>query len=218
MKNVAIFLSVLVLSIMIYSCKKEKNAESTTYPNYVRFNAGSYWIYRQFVVDSSGNATPTNYYDSCFVEKDTLINGQTFFKYYRPVPYNTPYESGYMYLRDSLHYIVGPNGFILFSSQDFQTIFDSHYYIIPDSPNDTMCHVITKMEDKNVPVSTPAGTFITSDYRKTYTMYPKWAIAGNPRYIHTRYAVNIGIVTETFPFFTADPNYIERRLLRYHIN
>jgi hypothetical protein len=73
------------------------------------------------------------------------------------------------------------------------------------------------MADKDSSIVTPAGTFLTSNIQETYNMYPKWSYAGNPRYINKRYSEEIGIVVETLPFSISNPNYIERRLVRYHI-
>jgi len=74
------------------------------------------------------------------------------------------------------------------------------------------------MADKNLTMTTLAGTFTTSNANEIYSMYPNWTFAGNPRNKHTRYAENIGIVIEALPFFASSPNYIERRLVRYHLN
>lgn len=49
-------------------------------------------------------------------------------------------------------------------------------------------------------------------------MYPKWSSKGNLRHVDTRYAENVGIVSETLPFFVNNPNYIQRRLVRYKLN
>lgn len=218
MKYLAIVLLSLTFGIFMFSCKKEKETEKSippvTYPNYSKFNVGSYWIYQQFKVDSLGNAIPTNVFDSCFVEKDTLINGQSYVKTYWPTQFWPHYP--FIIVRDSLHYIVSSNGAILFSSQDFHTVFSMDYSIIPDF--DTLYQVITKMEDKDISVVTPAGTFVTSDYRKTFNYYPGLDFNGKHRIMHKRYAENVGVITETLLFYTSDPTYTERRLVRYHIN
>jgi hypothetical protein len=216
MKVLLIFVSFMTLGIIMYSCKHDKAAEPATpvvYPNFSKFKAGSYWVYQRFTVDSSGNATATNVYDSCYVEKDTIINNKSYVKMYHPNPYNPYYN--YLIIRDSLHYIVSVSGEILFSSQDFQTVFKTWYVV---TPVDTVCRITAKMTDKDLPVSVPAGTFTTSDYQQTFSMYPMYLFAGNPRYQNTRYAENTGIIIETLPFFVSIPTYTERRLLRYHIN
>jgi hypothetical protein len=216
MKKNVIFLFVLAFSILLFSCKKDKDSAQPTYPHYADFAAGSYWVYQQFIVDSLGNATATNNLDSCFVEKDTIIDGQTYYKYFRPVPYSYS-QTGYGYMRDSLNYIVAPGGFIMFASQDFKTVFYSHYNVLDNANHDTLYYAYTKMEDKDLAITVPAGTFVTSDYRTTYNMYPIWSMAGAKRSVHKRYAENMGVVTETLPFFASDPKYTERRLIRYHV-
>ena len=218
MRKAAIALLLLISTCLIYSCEKDKETDKrippVTYPNFSKFNVGSYWVYQQFRVDSMGNATPTNDFDSCYVEKDTLINGFSYVKTYRPTQFwpNIPYTI----VRDSLHYIVTTGGKVVFSSQDFQTVFYSYYSVLDNG--DTMYHATNTMEDKDLSVTTPAGTFITSNFRRTVTYYPPFDYNGKHRYMHMRYAENIGIVIESLPFFSADPNYTERRLVRYHIN
>jgi hypothetical protein len=218
MKKNLFLLSLLTLSIMTYSCKKDKDKETTpttvTYPNYSQLKVGNYWIYQEFAIDSLGNASPQAVYDSCYIEKDTLINGQIYFKMYKPPVYIYSYR--YIFLRDSLHYIITKSGDKIFSSQDFETIFNSGYQILP--PSDTISRYEMKMTNKNMTTITPAGTFLTSDYQETYYMYPNYSQGGNIRYKHTRYAENIGIVTEPLLYFVSNPNYTERRLVRYHLN
>src|SRR5688500_17959960 len=85
-----IFSFLLLLSLTVSSCKKEKEISpppAKTYPDYSALKPGNYWIYERFDVDSNGNATPTGIYDSCYVEKDTQINGRTYMKYVEPHPY-----------------------------------------------------------------------------------------------------------------------------------
>ena len=219
MKKLKFCLSLIVLTVFIFSCKKDKNNTTTltpgtgpAYPNYSQLKVGNYWVYQQYDVDSLGNATPKSNIDSCYVEKDTIINSAIYFKMFRPYLY----PSEYLYLRDSLHYVVDAGGKIVFSSQDFATVFEDYY--ITAGPNDTVAHSIVKMEDPNVLVNVQAGYFTTCDYRLTYNMYPGWSGNGNPRMMHTRYGRNTGIVIETLPVYAANPNYIERRLIRYHLN
>ena len=216
MKKILVCVSFMTLVMMVCSCKKDKETGTTpvTYPNYSQFKVGTYWVYERYFIDSEGHASPMNVFDSCYVQKDTVINNLTYIKMFRPDPYYP--EMSNSFVRDSLHYIVAPGGKILFSSKDFQTVFESKY--ITSSPYDTITFETVKMEDKDVTFITPAGAFVTCDHRSTYHMYPNWSSAGNPRYLHQRYAENVGIVAETFPFFVSSPNYTERRLVRYHIN
>ena len=67
-------------------------------------------------------------------------------------------------------------------------------------------------------VTTSAGTFTTLNTKETSFIFPNYATFTNLRYGNTRYAENVGIVIETLPFFLSSHNYIERRLVRYHLN
>ncbi|HOZ51457.1 MAG TPA: hypothetical protein PLU17_06340 [Chitinophagaceae bacterium] len=174
---------------------------------------GNYLIYQQFNFDAYGNVTPTSFYDSCYIEKDTIVNGKTYFKMFRPGYLGTNPIS---FLRDSLHYLVNLEGKILFSSQDFTSVLNS--YFIKATATDTVCQVNLQMKDKALNYTSPAGNFITSNAVETFNMFPRWIGSGNPRYKQTRYAESIGIIMETLPFFASNRDYVERRLVRYHLN
>jgi len=212
-------MSFLLMTAIIYSCKKDTEPattpSTTSYPNYSQLKVGNYWVYQQYDIDENGASTPKDIFDSCYVEKDTTINGKTYFKIVKPKS-NSTGELDISFQRDSLHYIVNSNGKILFSSQDFTSIFDLYYIIA--SQTDTICKTTRQMADKNITVTTTAGTFSTSNSKETFFMYPNWASLGNQKYRHTKYAENIGIIIETLPIFALDPRSVERRLVRYHIN
>lgn len=222
MKRKALILTLLLMTIVVYSCKKEDKEEpitptpTTVYPNYSQLKVGNYWIYQQFELDSMGNETPKNIFDSCYVEKDTVINSHTYYKLI------SPYDgigSGCKYIRDSLHYIVSAyNGQILFSSQDFTSTLYSGYSQIGAPNSDTIWTLIAKMDDKNRSVTTPAGTFITSNMKEKISFNPNFQSSYRIRYRNNRYAENIGLVVETLPIWSAQLFTVERRLVRYHIN
>ncbi len=204
------------LLITTWSCKKDDETiteEPTTYDDYACLKTGNYWIYQQFTVDSLGNATPTDTYDSCYIEKDTLINGKTYFKLVQPsylgiIP-------GRLYLRDSLHYVVDQSGAKYFSSIDFTSVF-KYYTMMFES--DTIAECTIKMSHQNEVVVVPAGSFSTHAYQMHWEMHPPYNYNGTNRYQHTRYAKGKGIISQTMPFFLGSPNSVERRLVRSYIN
>lgn len=212
------FLPIIVaMTFFSTSCKKENTPEPdnnnnvTVYPEYSMLDTGNYWIYQRFAIDSMGNETPQSIYDSCYIEKDTLINGLTYYKYYDPfIP-----SMNCKFVRDSLHYMVNSSGEILLSTSDFSNVLTVRYSSIS---SDTICRIERKMTDKNVTVQTSAGTFTTINAKETYYMYPGWDFAGSIRYRNIRYAEGIGKITETLPFYVSNPGYTERRLVRYHVN
>ncbi|MBP6511704.1 MAG: hypothetical protein KA347_03420 [Bacteroidia bacterium] len=213
MKTISLILIGVVLTTSISSCKKD-STPPTNSPNFTQLKVGNYWIYERFNIDSSGNATATGIIDSCYIEKDTSINNITYYKFIRPEVIGS--FNNYNFVRDSSHYLVNQIGGILFSSQNFTDTF--YHNFITANPGDTICEAFLKMADKNFMVSCPAGQFKTYSYKHTFLMYPNWDSQGNPRHIDTRYAENIGIVTETFPFFASSPNYTQRQLIRYKVN
>lgn len=219
MKNKFLYLFFGVFIFLVFACKKESviktddtKVPEVSYPTYMQLETGNYWVYERFNIDTNGQATALGIFDSCYVEKDTTINGKIYHKYVKP--YFSTSLMIISFVRDSLHYIVNHEGGIIFSSEDFTTVFGSNYYLVG---SDTMYYVIKQMADKSFQVSTPAGEYITSNARQTYIMYPGWDNHGNPRYMHTRYAKDIGVVIETLPFFSNNPNYTEKRLVRYSV-
>lgn len=216
MSKIKLLLSLSAIALFLGSCKQDESVPPVTYPDYGRLQVGNYWIYQRFVVDTLGNATPTTVFDSCYVEKDTVINGNSFAKICKPWPWGTSTRQAFEYLRDSLHYLIDPSGRVRFSSEDFSTVFYSYTSVIP-TIGDTVYTVTVKMDDKDQQINTPAGDFITSNYKASYEIHPPFVIVSNPRYSHKRYAKDIGLIMETLPIFASVPTTTERRLVRYYV-
>jgi len=207
----------ILLFGLVFSCKKEKEpapiTPTGTKSNYGQLKQGNYWVYQIYDVDSLGNATATSAIDSCYIDGDTLINGNTYFIMHRPNPI---ISNPVTYIRDSSNCIVNSSGNIIFSSTDFSSILNTSYSIAPVS--DTICKITCRMADQNYSMSTPAGTFTTVNYKITTYIYPSWVLLYEEMDRHTRYAKDIGIVSETLPIFLGTVVFKERRLLRYHLN
>ncbi|MBL7890721.1 MAG: hypothetical protein JNL24_14305 [Bacteroidia bacterium] len=222
-KTTAITLGILSISLFATSCKKDEDPQpattptptTNTYPNYFKLETGNYWIYQQYDLDTLGNLTAKNVFDSCYVAADTIINGKNYHTLVKPKPY-FPGQIEKYHLIDSLNYVVDASGKIIFSSSDMTSIFATNYYMATAS--DTLCRAEIKMTDANTSITCDAGTFNTINAKETFYMYPNWQSAGSIRARNTKYAENIGMITETLPFFVSNPNYVERRLIRYHLN
>jgi hypothetical protein len=208
-KSSGLFFAVCAL---LLSCRHEHVQPIQQYLNYSQLKVGNYWIYQRFQTDYNGVETPLNVYDSCYVEKDTVINDKVYFKVVRPYTWGT-FNS---FQRDTLHYVVNEKGQILFSSEDFSSVFRTWYQF--NDPADTICRNEERMTDKNKITEVPAGTFTTSDYCITSTMYPRYSRGDNHRYQHHRYAENIGLVYETMEVYVGGPEHTERKLVRYKVN
>ena len=131
------FLSLIlfVCIFLSFGCKKESknNSDDTevqevSYPTYMQLENGHYWVYERFNIDTNGQATALGIFDSCYIEKDTTINGILYHKYVKPHLFSS--HMIVSFIRDSLHYIVNHEGGIIFSSEDFTTIFESQHYLV----------------------------------------------------------------------------------------
>ena len=206
MKNI-LYCMLVVAIVLTQACKKKKEVEpEPTQPvpttpvtepissaEYAQLKIGNYWIYQQINVDAQGNETPTTNYDSCYIAKDTLIHGSTFFK----LKNFSPLFSYQEFLRDSSNIIINSQGEIVFAANNFATIFASASMLNHTAQNDTIYKYIYKMADKDMSVTVPAGTFVTSNYQKKFTIFPNYANGVNLRYVNTRFAKNVGMITQT---------------------
>ena len=214
--NRKIFLSVMTLSALLLSCKKEKMPEipGIAYDNYSNLKVGNYWVYQRFTVDESGNETATSVYDSCYIEKDTVINSKKYFKYCSSNGISVGSPGFPEYLRDSLHYIVNSAGNVLFSSWDYINNLHQSFHV---ENADTLVRYTMKMTDKDAVTSTPFGNFTTSNAQLELYTYPAFTFTVNPRYVNVRYAKDVGIVTKVLDFYWSLASYTELRLVRYHV-
>lgn len=214
MRNV-LLMAVVALTILS-ACKKDEPILDLdpVYPDYACLKTGNYWIYERFRIDTLGEATSLHKFDSCYVEKDTLIHGETYAKLLSPHPHK-PKEILSYYLRDSLHYIVDHTGAIKFSSEDFSTVFLTHYSI--GFNQDTLYHMSVKMDDINQQTIVPAGEFTTMNYKTTYKINPEFS-EYTKKISNMKYAKDVGLVVETLPMYSSMSTKDERWLVRYHVN
>ncbi|HLN52663.1 MAG TPA: hypothetical protein VK212_03075 [Lentimicrobium sp.] len=203
---------IVIAAALFISCNKEEGDKPITLPpDYANLKVGNYWIYQHFKIDTTGEETALDKYDSCYVEKDTVINGKTFYKMIRP----RAIYSKYVYLwRDSSGYIVNTSGKIWFFAEDFTTVFDTTYAF---GAGDTTYVATSRMVDKDKVVTTPAGDFVTRTYQIRYDL-EEWLTPYSPRFSNMRFTKDIGIVSETLDIYALNPFYTERRLVRYGSN
>lgn len=203
-------LILLVIISFALSCKKEQpkipEPSPITYPDYGQLKVGNYWIYERFEIDTNGNETQLGVIDTCFIEKDTLINDLKYFKYVRPYLNNESTS----FVRDSLHYLVTNTGRIIFSSVVFDEVFSVF------TPPQGFHERHEWMTDKDSVISVPLGDYTTVNFQQIFYIDESLEVQ-SPRYMNYRYAENIGIVSETLPWFYANPKYTEIRLVDYHI-
>lgn len=218
-----LLLPAAIACIAITSCKKDAGVSGTTIAEFTKYTPGNYWVYETFETDSNGNGHPgtqigggTVFYDSVYVEKDTVIGSYTYHKVMQPDDPGSPDHIA-SYYRDSLNYEVDVHGRIVFAPYSGSILFTR---IIGQSTAtaDSATRTDLMTGDVGKSMSTPAGAFTTTAMVTKWTFYPYSGNGGvHYRYQYARYAAGIGMVSETLPFYISIPTYTERRLLRYHV-
>ena len=224
MRFIYLPLAIITFSLFISSCKKDSEPVTPGPAEYVKLDPGNYWLYQSFLVDSTGHGGPgsfngsTIYYDSIYVEKDTVIGAYTYHKLMTPTDLGSKtYQSSYV--RDSLKWEVGLGGQMILAPFDYATIFRTRTIDASTFSADSAVRQDIQMAHKNVAINTPAGVFETISMATSWTFFPYAAQRKSPytRTQYTRYAAGVGMVSQTMPIYAANPNYAERRLLRYYV-
>jgi hypothetical protein len=205
-------------AITLIACKKEgpitevqSPAQSPQASMYnLPLTTGSYWIYQNEQLDSNGILINTGACDSMFVEGDSTIGANV----YKKIRTIRGFGNGYFpltamtLLRDSAGYHVNPQGEFIEHDNFTDTI---NNYNVQNTVD-----VWYFMEHEDSLVTVPAGTFQTIDYKgHAYALVPNYPWP-SPRFTHRLFANNIGEVRQQLHYFSS-PDYIQRSLLRYHI-
>lgn len=203
-------------AVAFSSCKKEEdpvlppsNPPASTIYGFP-ITDGSYWVYQEERTDSDGVVIQTGAIDSMYVEGDTVIGANTY-KKIRTVVTGSSYfpNQPLSIVRDSAGYLVDVYG----------------EYIEHDNFTDTLKSVDYSgwvlgwyfMRHPDSVVTVPAGTFTTIDYEgHLYSQDPNYPW-GVPRYTHRLLADGIGMIFYR-TYFVSSPDYIQQRLISYHIN
>ncbi len=199
----------LLLMICFSSCKKDPDTTpiqpGTPPPTgyTIPLTTGSYWIYERFNLDTNGVETVIAV-DSSYISGDTIIGENTFSIFVGTVID----PAGIYFRRDSLGCLVDQSGIVRFSKTNFTDTlwsgttpgyYSFNYKMVPE-----------------VLVPTPSGSLNACDFLGTIQMLSPTYPWGTPRYVHSYFSDGIGLIRET-TFFVSSPNYIGRKLLRYHI-
>jgi hypothetical protein len=213
-------LFVLLSSLLFFiSCKKndEPAAEMPlAIPlNYANLEIGNYWIYQQFDLDADGNYTALNVYDSLYVEKDTLIDAITYFKYWTDqIQGGSLYP---IYLRDSVGFTVlldGLDGHIFFATTSAVDTVETFCYL---NAVDTVYCTYAIGSPNDVSVNVPAGEFVCRDLT-TYYEISSFTSGLSDKVRHRYMAKDVGMVYETLLPIAGGTNYRVRKLMSYGKN
>lgn len=205
------FVFILGAVISLSSCSKNNSGpvqipvaeEKVT--DYFPLTVGNYWIYQLFEADTSMVPVATGDFDSMYVEKDTIVNGNSFKKVSNSYLYETSL------LRDSADFLVNELGQKRFTHRQFtETLYE---YRLDD---DTRFVVSATMSQRDSTFAVPAGGFVSKSVLGNITTsddVPAWQ---KSRSFSTAYSKNIGLVYR-LAVWVYSPRYIEWRLVRFNV-
>lgn len=210
--------------ILILSCQKEEDDTSSPgivtefcTSKYMPLNVGNYWVYEHFLIDSLGNETSMEKFDSMAITRDSIIGDK---KYFVLEGTNYPYKSSQEWgiidiLRDSIGYLVNQDGVIRFSRYNFT---DTLAIKFGTSEDDTCYVIYCKMEKCDHPVTVPAGSFEVLNFRGELYNHVLDTPKIDERYMNNYYAKDVGKIVQTWYLLSQTGFFSERRLIRYSIH
>jgi hypothetical protein len=213
--NTKLLLSTAIMGLaFLSSCKKDKNdpvPQPNPVPDYAVLKIGSYWVYDTYFSDANGVETLTGERDSVFIEKDTAINGKT---YYKKVIVSILMPS-ISYWREEGGKLVDHRGRSL---PDKAGILGSWAEV---KNNDTFYTVTSSLLANETPITTPAGNFTVNTIENVYKIYDKEQTGYSYRYknSYSKYHPTLGDIERTYFYHypKTSEHYIVR-LTKYHIN
>lgn len=219
MKTLRALLFFVITIATLAGCKKKADLLVITppahTPKYFPLTPGSYWIYRRAWKDTTGADLANNpiEFDSCYVEKDTIIDFVKYAKFYSVNAYGS---AQVLYLKDSFGYIISNWNYVFLTDIRSPQILPPFFQGYSDS--DTMYKVTTQIYADLAPISTPAGFFMTRDISSTFNFAPWRQSSFEGRTYHTYYADSVGLVLQqSIGYADGPPYYSEHRLVRYHV-
>ncbi len=123
MKNL-LPLALICTALLFNACKDDdddpffpppEQEETFETNSYSLLSPGNYWIYEVYTENNDGQLELSSNVDSSYIEKDSLINGETFFKF---VDQNLGMIN-IQFLRDSADYIIDEKGELIFALTNF---------------------------------------------------------------------------------------------------
>ncbi len=204
---------VFILGAVIFlsSCSKNNSSPVQTpvveekVTDYFPLTVGNYWVYQLFRADTSMVPVPNGYFDSTYVEKDTVVNGKSFKKVI------SGYLFEYWLLRDSADFLVNELGQRQFTHRQFTaTLYDYQ----PDYATGFV--VSAAMSQKDSTFIVPAGQFVSKYLVGSVTALgdvPAWQ---KHRSFSIAYSKNIGPV-HRWAVWVHSPEFLEWRLVRFSV-
>jgi hypothetical protein len=206
--------------LFLASCKKDNNDNTDvvtppTTANHTKYMyplaVGNYWVYGEIIIDSNGIQTPTSTIDSVYIDKDTVINGATYYRLFFKDIYNG--SGSYSYYRDSAGYRVSLNGIVNPLAGNVGDTISSYV----DPMNYYLNYNMVAQPPASITL--PSGTFTNLfAIRNDYYLNPPFNAAYNPLENYRYSSATVGLLSYQFNFTSAPWITYERRLIRYKLN
>jgi len=205
------FCSLFALS----ACNDDDDApvDETPQPSYFQTSVGSYWVYDTYSIDAAGTEILFAQGDTVFATGDTLVDGETYYKFYGKLHALTSIKHNAL-LRDSLGYILqlGKTGRYVMSYSNLDTVLSTFRH-----ENSSLFHSL-KMKRVTDVLELPSGTFsnVLDAELTTYRVSDSSVVGITNNY----FGEGIGQLTKTIFYsgaFLGNQSYFEGRLVAYYI-
>jgi len=209
----------LVLTVLAFSSCREHETLTLATPNYMPMEIGNYWIYHWYFEDPNGNDTfhlgATA--DSTIIEKDTVINGTTYYKvvsHMISLTTNAVNHINVSFLRQSNTEVINHEGKTLFSANPPLGVFRIDT-LVNDTPY-VFASYSWSATGSTVSKTVNAGTFDCVE-NTAFATYVENGVAQPKPNVYTYYQDNVGRV-QTNAYLLSNERKVEMRLERYHLN
>ena len=181
--------------VLLYACQKNEDPVSSPGPDPIPINTffpmsiGNYWVYEFVSKNPDGVIVGTPTYDTLKITKDTIIAYNTFYI----CSTNKPNSNTRFARRDSMGYIINPDGVIQIPPHATEMLYNFHYgYINGDT-------AFTYWEEfqEEFTVSTSVGTYECMGKLASHQLTD---ILGGNLVTDTIYYAPIGTIQRSYSF------------------
>jgi hypothetical protein len=216
-----LMLSIVISSAIFYGCSKDEepvippiNYQTT---NYYPLEIGNYWVYNTYSIDTLGNETLINQYDSAYVSRDTVISGNTYY-IIEGTGISKTFVGGI--IRNANNSILkydaaSQSDKILFSSNSLGSILSVDTV---DNTPAAFFILTSRVNPQTLNKTVDAGSYLCYDIVSEIEISIPSSTAGT-RTQHKYLNQNVGFVAFQYTFLNSPtPNIMESRLIRFHVN
>ena len=214
-----VMLIAAVSTTTIFGCSKEEIIEiqqpapcnNNEAASHIPLSVGNYWVYDIYKTDFLGFETLFSSSDSTYIDRDTIINGNTF---YIIEGFGSTIATGKIIRNEneSVIYFDTSNNTekIQFSTNNLGTIYNT------ENVGNNMFQLSTWTNSTNQNITVPAGTY--NCYQRETEFLPliasySWGTRTQFRY----YNDDVGIISSQF-FYASSSDVFDMKLVRYNVN